>query len=372
MKLFKKLAAIYSASNNEAPIRNYIKRWIRSSVPGVKVKIDAFGNMYITKGKAETYPCVVAHLDQVQKQYPKDYKVVETNDMIFGYSPSLREFRGLGADDKCGIWIALKMLKKHDAIKVAFFPGEEIGCVGSSQAKMSFFSDVRFVVEPDRRGARDLITSIGFGEICSQEFLDDMNYQQFGYKPTNGMMTDVETLKAQGLGVACINLSCGYYSPHTESEYVVKADMINALNFVDNIIANCTKVYHHEYVEYGVSNYSRSRYDRYTGYSDYKYYDGEDWHTAAKPTTFDNKAQKDYDAAMELYYQQMEEAAEYMEYELRDNPNITVFEFINLYGDVFDMLVTDDFITIMEDTKEMLTLEENSEFADYVENSYKE
>lgn len=333
MKLFKKLAAIYSGSGDEEQIRKYIKRWVRSSVTDVIIEEDVEGNLYFTKGYSETYPCVVAHLDQVQDEYPVDYKVVETPDIIFGYSPFLRQRCGLGADDKCGIWIALKMLKKHDAIKVALFPGEEIGCIGSSAANMDFFSDVRFVVEPDRRGASDLITSIGFTEICSDEFIDAIRPEQFGYKETHGMMTDVEALKRNNLNVSCINLSCGYYEPHTEDEYVVKEDMLNALDFVDSIIENCTEVYPHkatkrEYIDYGGSRYYTAGYDFYDGYG------------RSKKNGDSNDAEDEEE--LQRYYEQYETAEEYIGATILDDPHMTAQSFLASYGQSLDLLDVHD------------------------------
>lgn len=330
MKLFKKLASVYSGSSEEEPMRQYIKRWVRSSVPSVKIEEDATGNLYLTKGEAETYPCLAAHMDQVQKPYPKDYKVVETADIVFGYSPSQRSQCGLGADDKCGIWIALKMLARHDVIKVAFFVGEEIGCQGSSRANMDFFSDVRFVVQADRRGAFDLITEIGFCDICSEEFIADIQAELFGYKPESGMMTDVEALKENGLGVSCINLSCGYYDPHTEHEYVVKADMINALNFVNHIIEKCDKVYPHEY-----------SYDKYDDYYSYSYFGRGKWRK--------KNGEELEEAKIEEYYEQYETAREYVFYEMQDNPYFSASEFLASYGQCLNLLRVEDIEDIIQD-----------------------
>lgn len=339
MKLFKKLAAIYSGSYEEEAIRKYIKRWVRSSVPGVTVEEDMTGNLYFTKGISDTYPCVVAHLDQVQEEYPLDYKVIETQDIIFGYSPSQRKQCGLGADDKCGIWIALKMLKKHDAIKVAFFPGEEIGCVGSSDARMSFFDDVRFVVEPDRRGAFDLITSIRFTEICSEEFVEAIQPKKFGYKETHGMMTDVETLKKKGLNVSCINLSCGYYLPHTEEEFVVKEDMFNALDFVDSIIENCTEVYPHKAEIKDYIDYCGTRY----------YCVGGSRYSRAKK----NEDSKEDEKELERYYEQYETAEEYIGTLILDDPDLTARSFLASYGQTLDMLDEQDIEGIINQYREM-------------------
>lgn len=39
-----------------------------------------------------------------------------------------------------------------------------------------------------------------------------------------------------GLEVSCINLSCGYYEPHTDNEYTVVADLCKCYRFVRHII----------------------------------------------------------------------------------------------------------------------------------------
>ena len=262
MKLLKRLYEIHSLSGKENRMRSFIKQHVSKTIPDAVIKQDAIGNLYITRGVAEHYPCVVAHLDQVQKKHSRDFRAIETRDIIFGYSPSKRRWEGLGADDKNGIWIALQCLARYDAIKIAFFVGEEVGCVGSNAADMAFFENCRFVIQPDRRGYNDIITKISWEQICSEEFLHAVEPNRFGYCPTEGMMTDVEALRGNGLAISCINLSCGYYEPHTDNEFTVKEDLMNCLYFVRHIIENCTKVYTYE-IEYEA--YSRNFY----GFEDY-------------------------------------------------------------------------------------------------------
>ena len=55
-------------------------------------------------------------------------------------------------------------------------------------------------------------------DICSDDFIKDIEPKEYGYTPTEGMMTDVEQLKENGLNISCINLSCGYYEPHTDND----------------------------------------------------------------------------------------------------------------------------------------------------------
>lgn len=246
MELLKQLYAIHALSGKEKQIRNFIKGYIFENIPGVRITGDKIGNLYITKGQAKTYPCIVAHLDQVQRLHSKDFRAIETDDIIFGYSPSKRHQEGLGADDKNGIWVALQCLMKYEALKIAFFVSEEVGCVGSGSADITFFNDCRFVIQPDRRGYSDVITQISWESLCSEQFLSEIQSEQFGYNQTDGLMTDIQALRENGLEISCINLSCGYYEPHTDHEFTVKSDLKNCLEFVQFIIEYCTEVYHHE------------------------------------------------------------------------------------------------------------------------------
>jgi hypothetical protein len=272
MELLKALYEIHSPSGSEKKLKRFIKRWVANNIEGVVCTWDNAGNVYFTKGESETYPVVVAHLDQVQKKHSKDFKAIIAEDIIFGYSPSEKEYQGLGADDKNGLWIALKCLETFDVIKVAFFVGEEIGCVGSSKCDMNFFADARFVVEPDRRGGNDLITEISCMDIASEAFLNSFDYASFGYKKTSGLMTDVLELTERGVGVSCINMSCGYYNPHTDEEFTVISDLLNALDLVEHIITTCTDVYPHE------ATYSYGgKYGKYYGYGYGSIYDDEDY-----------------------------------------------------------------------------------------------
>lgn len=274
MELLKALYEIYSPSGGEKTLKRFIKRWVRVNVPDAVLRTDNNdGNIYICKGLSDTFPCVVAHLDQVQRNHSSDFIAVETDDIIFGYSPKNRRREGLGADDKNGIWVALKCLEEFDDIKVVFFVGEEIGCVGSNRCDIWWFKDCRFIIEADRRGAFDLITDIS-GSICSKEFEAMLPSEKYGYKPEYGIMTDVEALSSRDVGVSCINVSCGYYEPHTDNEFTVKADLFNCLNFVKEIIYTCTDVYAHHYEDYYSQGIYGGRYydNRYDPYGDYDSY----------------------------------------------------------------------------------------------------
>ena len=244
-RLLKKLYSIHSPSGKEDKMIAFLISYLKS-LPGVKLGKDAYGNLYAWKGESETYPCVVAHLDQVQRLHPRDFRAIETRDIIFGYSAKEHSFCGLGADDKNGIIIALEAIKKYDSMKIVLFREEETGCRGSSCAEMKFFENCRFVIQCDRRGNSDLITNIGCTDICSEKFIQDIDPEKWGYKEESGMMTDVEALKERGLTASAINMSCGYFNPHTDEEITVKRDLEKCWRMVQQIIEDCTETYPNE------------------------------------------------------------------------------------------------------------------------------
>lgn len=244
--LLKSLYKVFSPSMEEKKMRRFIKRHIKKNIPGVTVVQDNSGNLLITKGESESYPCICAHMDQVQRLHPKDFECIENDDVIFGYSSKTRSQCGLGADDKNGLFIALECLASYDVLKCAFFVGEEIGCRGSSAVDMNFFNDCRYCIQVDRRGNSDMVTSI-YTDMCSADFIADTHYETYGYNLSTGAMTDVAELFDRGVGVSCINLSCGYYEPHTDHEFTSKSDVQKCYDFVCHIIEACVGIYICEY-----------------------------------------------------------------------------------------------------------------------------
>lgn len=247
--LLFQLYAIHSPSGGEKKMRRFLRKQAKDYGADTIVT-DNYGNLLITKGLSETYPCLAAHMDQVQHAHSKDFRVIEIDDDVIGWSPKCHEQQGLGADDKNGIFICLELLRKFDVMKVAFFVGEETGCQGSSRVDLGFFKDCRFIVEPDRKGGHDLITSMFCGDVCSEEFTKAIGYEQYGYKPDHGSITDVGELVERGVGISCLNLSCGYYEAHTDHELTVLSELRNCMDFVEHIVTTCTDVYPYEYDAY--------------------------------------------------------------------------------------------------------------------------
>lgn len=186
---------------------------------------DAYGNLYIIKGKTEFYPCYVAHVDQVH-DVVKDFKLFTHNDILFAMGTKFNRWSngfqqiGVGGDDKAGIYLCVEMLFNLSTCKVVLFKDEEVGCHGSARADISFFTDCSFIAQGDRKGSNDFITHTNGVDVCTKEFIGIIQptLDVFNYITNRGTMTDVGELIIQGVPCCTFNVSCGYYNAHSDNE----------------------------------------------------------------------------------------------------------------------------------------------------------
>ena len=134
----KDTLVVQTSSHKEQAMRQFIKSQVKA-IPDTRISYHA-SNIYVTRGEALLYPCVVAHMDTVHDCY-KDFQIYQTGDNLFAMDTHSVRQVGIGGDDKVGVFIALEMLRTLKHMKVVFFTNEEIGCVGSSRARLSFFED---------------------------------------------------------------------------------------------------------------------------------------------------------------------------------------------------------------------------------------
>jgi len=217
----------------------YIKGAV-SSIKGCEV-VEDNGNVYVTRGEALVFPCIVAHTDTVHNMVDEDYfQIFETDfECLFSMDISTMSQVGIGGDDKVGVFIALEALRETPNIKVVFFRDEEHGCLGSKQADMEFFDDVGFVIQCDRKGYEDVVKTISGEKLYSEEFGSKIAPLVNKYKRKQGVfggMTDVYQLADKGLKISVTNLSCGYYNPHRSSEFIDVYEVNQTLLFVLEMI----------------------------------------------------------------------------------------------------------------------------------------
>jgi len=230
------LLKVQTNSENEKLMVLYLDKELRKLK--LPYQIDAAGNVIVVKGKANTYPCVVSHMDTVH-DFTDNFNVyqdIDDKDILFAMDGKTRV--GVGGDDKCGVFACLYLLKIIPQIKIVFFSREENGCKGSTDIDKGFFADCRYLIQLDRRGSRDFIQTYWGNKTISHDFSSEIGLikRKYKYKNCIGTVTDVMKLWNNKVGVSCINLSCGYYNPHSNTEHISIKTLWHSIEFTEEII----------------------------------------------------------------------------------------------------------------------------------------
>lgn len=264
--LLEKLYRIEHESQEEGPMQTFIINFC-SKIPNVHIELDSFRNLFITRNtnNLEFVPCIVAHTDCVYSHSEKN--IIYDGTFIYGEDPKTGYYLSLGMDDSNGIYAALTLLQLHHDIKICFTVEEEVGFIGAKDAcvNINFFKNVSYLIQADRHGGNDLITETNGIYSASKKWLNEITplLKKYKYKEAIGTGTDIGVM-ARTLHISGVNISCGYYSEHTNQEYTVVDELLNCVQFMHKILLtvplNCV---------YDISASSPS-------YSTFKYYDEND------------------------------------------------------------------------------------------------
>ena len=161
---------------------------------------------------------VVAHVDTVHRELP-DTIVWDDRQGIL-WSPF-----GIGGDDRAGCLAILKMVEEGVRPYLLFTTEEERGCIGAEIARRELpvqeTIPLRFMVELDRKGFND---AVFYDYDLTKEPEFERLFTENGFRTQIGSFTDISVL-APAWNLAAVNLSAGYYMPHSTSEHVYLADV---------------------------------------------------------------------------------------------------------------------------------------------------
>lgn len=182
----------------------------------------------------EPVPVFVAHSDTVhQIVAPEKYTLgmyTDKGDIIYhAFDPTTRKWRGVGGDDKCGLWVALEAAHALSNVGVIITIDEESGCQGAKLLTPEDSAHASVLIQADRRGNDDAVRKTFSGTLSGADWQDHVGKSVLahGYDWCNfGSSTDVAAMKR---AVSAVNLSAGYHSPHSPNEYVSETDLENCL-----------------------------------------------------------------------------------------------------------------------------------------------
>lgn len=229
MKLLKRLYLTHSPSHEE----ERLSKIVRLELKDIGITDFTLSDKRIFRIKPDTI-LLCAHMDQV-KGKPISKVWIEKDNEIHGNG-------NLGADDKNGVWILLKLLKKYKNLSFIFSTREESGGYIKDilEDNKEILKTIKYGLVFDRKNGSNLIGTKN--NYCVKEFEEDLLnlIKDFGYKSEHGILSDCNALAKY---ISCVNLSCGYYEPHTEKEYTKINELKNALKVGDVILSKLDKKY---------------------------------------------------------------------------------------------------------------------------------
>lgn len=217
---------------------------------------------------------LVAHMDTVFKLPPEKIYFDRKKNVL--WSPD-----GLGADDRAGVFLILKIIQKvrwNKKPTIIFTTDEEQGCIGASNLALDFSEapwDLKYLIQLDRRGQNDCV----FYDDTNKNFL---NYvEKFGFKDAWGTFSDISII-CPSWGISGVNLSVGYEDEHREIETLHIRYTYRTLDRVLAMLEDIDNVKKFKYVEDKTSfkwwNYNTSRWtdeeDDYEYDYPYSFYGG--------------------------------------------------------------------------------------------------
>lgn len=173
---------------------------------------------------------LVAHLDTAH---------LEKVETICRSSKIWMSPQGIGGDDRCGVYALVSI---HEKAKkkpwLLFTCGEEIGGVGANRFIEALYKDnelmermrsMKLIIELDRKGKDE---AVYYNCYCPE--LENYITSK-GFHTDIGSYSDIVDI-APVLGVAAVNLSCGYYNAHTQHEYIVLPELEHTIKVVTEIV----------------------------------------------------------------------------------------------------------------------------------------
>ena len=211
--------------------------------------------------KGELPYLVTAHMDTVHKKQCDRYSIHRHKG-----NHRIQSKDGIGGDDRCGIYMIVRMVLDGYRPSILFCEDEEIGSIGAGKFCQTDYInklDVHYMIELDRANSKDAV----FYDCDNKKFTDYI-LTNSGYSEAIGSWSDICEL-SEASGIASVNFSCGYYKAHTVQEYVIFEEMQNTLKMVEKLLRlECEDFEFIPALRYsGLYKSRNSWYEDYLGYS---------------------------------------------------------------------------------------------------------
>lgn len=226
---------IYSPTYEETAMGAYVRE--RLLAGGWDVTSDRMGNIMAVWGEcpAAGYTLLNCHMDTCQSEDDREIRehlrYDEDRGIFLAESPDGDRYQ-MGADDKAGISTILALAGGTDLpFKILATVREEEGQQGIQEVPPDFYADCAFGLTLDRRGRGDIIPTY-HGRTCAPDHIvtnlislgeeEGMGY----WKTCGGSIADTYYIAEH---IPALNISTGYYNPHTCLDYIRVDETCGAL-----------------------------------------------------------------------------------------------------------------------------------------------
>ena len=96
---------LYKQSPSKSQHQEYYVAWLLDYLkqkPGLEISVDDYGNIYVVKGEADLYPCVVCHTD-INQDYTPNLKIERNEKWVYGMDMDTGLQCGVGFDKYCRV-----------------------------------------------------------------------------------------------------------------------------------------------------------------------------------------------------------------------------------------------------------------------------
>lgn len=211
---------------SQPKLYKYLYKYLCGKYGHSKVITDIGSEWMIAIGEDPLIVC--AHLDTVFPEPPINIFVDKEAQVM--WAP-----KGLGADDRAGVYAILTLLMDGYKPTVIFTTGEEIGCKGASSLVYNFpncpVSGIKCIIQLDRRNGGEAVYY-----ACKNKKFEDW-ISMHGFMTEHGTFTDISVICPKW-GIAGVNLSVGYYNEHTKQEFLRYNDLEYTLGHMRRIIVD--------------------------------------------------------------------------------------------------------------------------------------
>lgn len=267
MKDLIKLYSFYSVSKTDG--EKAICDYICSELDKLGVSYKRISNTIYNLSK-DNKVLLSAHLDQVPTNGAAT-KFYKCGDNILAYNDRWQR-TSLGADDKNGVWIILKLLQAGKKFDFIISECEEIGCLGIEKIENKLHnSSAEICLVLDRRGAKDILNGGSTCTYCAALATNLKNFFDDSFVVTTGSVSDTQTISKY---IESVNMSVAYYNPHQATEYTDISALVS-------ICKKVAKVVDGEFIHYPsrpsdykkqAKTYDYKKYTKYNGgYGDLYY-----------------------------------------------------------------------------------------------------